>query len=83
MKNVKKLSSHYDMRVESPSAHVTEWVSRGHFCLALIKFFRTALPCSHGYHLEREGMPLHDAVGINCKKAATTENQGAGVKFKG
>ena len=31
-------------------------------------FFRTALPCSGGYHLERGGMQLHDAVGINCKK---------------
>ena len=29
------------------------------------------------YHLERGGMPLHDAVGINCKKGPTTENQGA------
>ena len=46
-------------------------------------FFRTALPCSGGYHLERGGMPLHDAVGINCKKDATTENQGAGVKCMG
>ena len=26
-------------------------------------------------------MPLHDAVGINCKKGATTENQGAGVQY--
>ena len=24
-------------------------------------------------------MPLHDAVGINCKKGATTENQGADI----
>ena len=31
-------------------------------------FFRTALPCSGGYHLARGGKPLHDAVGINCKK---------------
>ena len=46
-------------------------------------FFRTTLPCSGGYHLERSGMPLHDAVGINCKKAATVENQGAGVKYMG
>ena len=23
------------------------------------------------------GMPLHDAVGVNCKKGATTEYQGA------
>ena len=37
-------------------------------------FFRTALPCSGGYHMERGGMPLHDAVGINCKKGTTTEN---------
>ena len=35
-------------------------------------FFRTALPCSGGYHMESEGMPLHDAVGINCKKGATS-----------
>ena len=31
-------------------------------------FFRAALPCSGGYHIERGGMPLHDEVGINCKK---------------
>ena len=43
-------------------------------------FFRTALPCSGGYHMERGGMPLHDAVGINCKKGVTTENQDSAVK---
>ena len=31
----------------------------------------------------RGGMPLHDAVGINCKKGATTDNQGADVKYMG
>ena len=46
-------------------------------------FFRTALPCSGGYHMERGGMPLHDAIGINCKKGATTEYQGSGVKYMG
>ena len=46
-------------------------------------FCQTALPCSGGYHLERGGMPLHDAVGINCKKDTTTENQGSGVKYMG
>ena len=46
-------------------------------------FFRTALPCSGGYHIERGGMPLHDAVLINCKKCTTTENQGSGVKYMG
>ena len=45
--------------------------------------FRTALPCSGGYHMERGMMPLHDAVGINRKKGATTENQGSGVKYMG
>ena len=44
-------------------------------------FFRTALPCTGGYHLERGGMPLHDAVGIKCKKCTTT--QGAGFKYMG
>ena len=44
-------------------------------------FFRIALPCSGGYHLERGGMPLHDAVGINSNKGATTENYGSGVKY--
>ena len=31
-------------------------------------FFRTALPCPGGIHMERGGMPLHDAVGMNCEK---------------
>ena len=44
-------------------------------------FFRTSLPCSGGYHTERGEMPSHDAVGINCKKGATAENQGTGVKY--
>ena len=38
-------------------------------------------PYFGGYRLERGGMPLHDAVGINCKKGATAENQGADVKY--
>ena len=46
-------------------------------------FFRTSLPCSVGYHLERGEMPLHDAVGINCKKGTTTEKQGGDVKYMG
>ena len=45
--------------------------------------FLTALPCSGGYHIERGGMPLHEAVGINCKKGATTEDQGSGVEYMG
>ena len=43
------------------------------------EFFLTALPCSGGYHMERDGMPLLDAVGINCKYGATTEDQGVYV----
>ena len=46
-------------------------------------FCRTALSYSSGYHLETGGMPLHDAVGINCKKGATTEYQGTDVKYMG
>ena len=46
-------------------------------------FIRTLCSPSGGYHLERGGMPLHDAVGINCKKGATSENQGSGVKYMG
>ena len=46
-------------------------------------FFRTALPCSGGYHMERGGMPLHEVVGINCKKGATTENQDSADKYMG
>ena len=46
-------------------------------------FFRTALSCSGGYHLERDGMPLHDTVGTNCKKAQNTEYHGADVKYMG
>ena len=33
--------------------------------------------------MERGGMLLRDAVGINCKKGATTENNGSGVKYMG
>ena len=28
-------------------------------------------------------MPLHEEVGINCKKGKTFENQGSGVKYMG
>ena len=47
--------------------------SRGHFCLALYVFFLTAILCSGGYHLENGRMPLHDEVGRNYKKGATTK----------
>ena len=43
--------------------------------------FWTALPCSGGYHMERGGMQLHDAVRVNSKKGATTEKQGSDVKY--
>ena len=46
-------------------------------------FFQTALPCSGGFHMERRWMSLHDAVGINCKKDASSENQDSAVKYKG
>ena len=55
-----------------------------------INFYRLSIylsklyvQCSGGYHLERGGMLLHDAAGINCEKGATTEYQGAYVKYMG
>ena len=52
------------------------------FLLGPVLFWNTLL-CSDGNHLERGGMPLHDAIGINCRKGATTKYQGAGVKYMG
>ena len=52
------------------------------FLLCLV-FFRTAFPCSGGYHPEIGGMPFHDVVWINSKKVAITENQGASVQYMG
>ena len=69
--------------MESPGTYVTECVLGGHFCLALCSFGPPAIPRYGGYHMERGGMPLRDAVRINCKKGATTENQGSGVKNMG
>ena len=42
-------------------------------------------PVLWGYHLERGGMSFHDALGINCKKGATTENQSqvSSIRAKG
>ena len=42
-------------------------------------FFQTTLPRSGGLSPE-EGW---DAVGVNCKKGGTTENQGAGAWHMG
>ena len=52
------------------------------FCLALRSFG----PLSRAlvdHHLENGGMTLHDRVGVNGKKGATTENQGAGAWYMG
>ena len=51
------------------------------FLLGTVRVLSDALPCSGGYHIERGVMPLHDAVRINCKNGATTENQGSVVKY--
>ena len=67
-------------RGKSPGSYLTDCFTRP--ILLGPAFFRTALPCSGGYHLERGGM-MHDAVGVNCEKGATTENQGEDVKYMG
>ena len=63
--------------------YICNWMSFTRPFLLGPVFFRIALPCSSGYHMDRGGMPLHDVVGIICKKGATTENQGAAVKYMG
>ena len=68
-------------REESPGTNVTECFMRP-FLLGPV-FFWATLPCSAGYQLERGGMALHDSVGINCKKSATTEYQDADIKYIG
>ena len=35
-----------------------------------MKFLRSLVGVSRMDHLERSGMPLHDAVGINCEQGA-------------
>ena len=52
-------------RVKSPGKHVTDRVSRGHFCLSRCSF--GPLSCAH--LLERCGMPFHDAVWTTLKGA--------------
>ena len=52
-------------RVESTGTYVTECLTQP-FLLGTV-FFRSALRRFGGYHLDRGGMPLHDAFGINCK----------------
>ena len=64
-------------RVESPGTYITECVSHIHFCLALCTF-RPPSPAL--VVIARNG---RDAIGIKCKKGATTENQVAGVKYMG
>ena len=47
--------------------YICNWINFTLPVLFDLVFFRTALQCSGGYHLERSGMPLHGAVRINCK----------------
>ena len=63
--------------METPGSFVDDQILRGHFARLLC--FRTALPRFGAYHPDRGGMPLHDAVGVNCKKGAATENQDTGA----
>ena len=64
--------------MESPGAYVGDLVSRRNFRLVPV-FFRTALPRSGDLSPGGDGMPLHDAVGVNCSNGASSENQGTGA----
>ena len=48
-------------------------------------FCRTDLPCFGGCHLERGGMPLHDAVGITVKRVQLLKikKQMSSIRAKG
>ena len=68
--------------MECPGAYVDDSSLTRHFCMALRSFG----PPSHAlvdYHLERGGMPLHDAVGVNRTRVVTTENHATGVWYMG
>ena len=66
--------------MESPGAYVINLSFTRPFLLGLV-FFRHALSCSGGYHLESGETQLHDAVGMNSKTGATTENLGSDVRY--
>ena len=68
-------------RVEGPGTYVTEYEFHAAILLGTV-FFRTALPCSGGYHMEMGGMPLQDAVGITVKRARLLKIK-AGVNYMG
>ena len=62
-------------RVESPGTHML--LNEFHAAIFAWHCVLSVRPpvlwwLSHG----EGGMPWHDAVGINCKNGATTENQG-------
>ena len=68
--------------MENPGADVDDSAEHRHFCMTMRSFG----PPSHAlvdYHLERDRMPLHDAVGINCNMGVTTENQDACAWYMG
>ena len=65
--------------MESPGAYVLNEFRA--FNLLGPVYFPIDLACSGGCHMERGGMPLNDAVGINYKMGTTTENQVTGVKY--
>ena len=60
-----------------------DWVSLARPSLLDTVFFRTALPCSGGCHVEGGGMPLHGAVGMDCDGGAITEHRDSAVKCVG
>ena len=67
--------------MESPGAYVTECFTRS-FLLGPV-LFRTAFPCSGGYHLEKVRMQRYDAVGIKCEDGRTTIKAQVSIWAKG
>ena len=50
------------------------------FFALLLRYFGPLVRSLVAYHLVRGGMPLHDAVEVNCEKGAAIDiNQDAGA----
>lgn len=59
--------------VESLGAYVVDLALCGHFSWLVLCSFRLPSRTLVAYQKERGGMPLHDFVRVNCKKAAATD----------
>ena len=72
-----------DRKRWSPGTYVTEWVSHRHFCSALCSFGPPSRALVWWLSPGEGWGAVNDSVGINGKKGANTEYQGADIKYMG